>query len=73
MLIIALGQSRDHTSLNVHDHMLRKIHGVMMILVIFGEVNIILKRVGFSRLDSYGSGWGPMQRSGEHGNNICLP
>jgi len=72
MLIIALGQSRDHISLNVHDHTLRKIHGVM-ILVILREVNIILKRVGFSRLDSYGSGWGPMQRSGEHGNNICLP
>jgi len=72
MLIIALGQSHGHISLNVYDHTLRKINGVM-IMVILREVNIILKRVGFSRLDSYGSGWGPVQRSGEYGNNICLP
>jgi len=72
MLILVPGQSRDHVSLNVHDNTLRKIYGVM-ILAILREVNIILKRVGFSRLDSYGSGWVPMQRSGEHGNNICLP
>ena len=69
MLIIAFGQSHDHVSLNAYHHTLRKVRGVM-ILVVLRKVRIILKRVGFSMMDSYGSGLGSLQRSGEHGNNI---
>ena len=57
---------------SIYEHTLQKIRCVW-IMVILREVKIILKRVGLYRLDSYGSGWGPVQRSGEHSNNICLP